>query len=129
MTRIALALVCLAAQVGAGIHAVAVRHERCAEHGEVVHGDDHGHGAVAGAEPRALRAPQLDDGAAAASHDEDHDHCAVPLLRRQAEPGFCLPALIAPGAPPSVPAPVAAPVVATRALYLLAPKASPPAAA
>lgn len=128
MMRIALALVCLAAQVGAGIHAVAVRHERCAEHGEVVHGE-HGHDAQHGAGALALQVAHLGEGQGAAPADEDHDHCAMPLLRRQAEPGFCIPAVIAPSAPPAVPAPLATPVAVTRPLYRLAPKASPPAAA
>jgi hypothetical protein len=126
----ALALLCLFAQVWSGVHAAAVPHERCAEHGEVVHAGEHGRG------PEAFDAPLADElpGAAAAVADgepraaaeDEHDHCCVVSTRRQAD---TVPEVAAASRPPVelTHGALSAGVIAdARALYRVAPKASPP---
>jgi hypothetical protein len=74
-----LALALLSAQLGAAAHFAVVRHEVCAEHGELVHPD----GGVHAAAPRGASAfPALTASEARGGHG--HDHCVVVGTRRQA---------------------------------------------
>ena len=127
-TAVAAAVLCLLAQVFATVHLVVVRHEVCADHGEVVHaGGDHGD-APAGAAGTGDATIQA-RAAADAGHGDDDDHCRL-LTERRAAGGGGSPSLHAtPGVieakaamPESLPA-------RTSALYRLAPKISPPHAA
>jgi len=74
------ALLVLVLQGASGGHMLLVEHSRCAEHGELVHGEAHQHDAVQDrqAESAALR------GSPDASSDEAHDHCSVLTDRRDA---------------------------------------------
>ena len=106
-------------------HEASVRHVACPEDGELVD---------APAQPRHAHAPQTNDGPDLFPEREQpatggavHEHCAIALrghLRAR-------PADAARLAPPDdvvalAAAPVAPPVRASAALYLLAPKAGPP---
>lgn len=105
-------------------HLLAVRHERCAEHGEVVH---------AGAEPSAHelaathdeRLASVRSAAGEAEHD-DHEHCQA-VSDRGATGAAGSPALACADvtAGDSIAVAHAAPARAC-ALYRLAPKISPP---
>ena len=120
----AVAVVCLLAQLAGVLHLLVVRHERCAEHGEVVHAGDEAsaHDAAVAGDARALAVrPAADD----AEHD-DHEHCQALSDRR---------AVGAPSAPAIAGADLTAgdgTAVADAAparagvLYRLAPKLSPP---
>jgi hypothetical protein len=119
--RALIACLCLAAQSFALAHLFLVVHSKCAEHGEVVHGQHHE------ADASGLTHLVSSDGDLAAT--DDHDHCqtfAEPRDHRIAPPVLGIDVL----------APIAAAcasetatVVTPRALYRLAPKASPPHAA
>ncbi len=116
---LALALVALIAQASGFTHYVLVRHATCPEHGELVHATE-GSPATHADEAPGLRA--------SASGADGHDHCVFSCLRRErtalGELGRAVPLPLSAehGAgfehdappPPSI------------ALFLLAPKNSPP---
>ena len=120
----AVAALCLLAQLAGVLHLLVVRHERCAEHGEVVH---------AGAEPAAHGAEWSVDGharaiqaaAADAGHD-DHEHCQA-LSDRRAAGAAEAPAIACADVTASDPGVVAHAAPARACvLYRLAPKTPPP---
>lgn len=123
------------AQLGSFAHALAERHERCAEHGELIHVE-------ASAAADALEAP-----AAGHEHDHEHgdtpvlaaapdagehghDHCHLGPLTRETQPveraEFALAPPVQPGLSAALP-PLSTP--RTSARYAFAPKTSPPAPA
>jgi hypothetical protein len=123
-----LAFVLVASQASAWFHAVAITHVACLEHGEAVHG-----GAVP-ADPAdgAPAAPASDATAVQADADAigGHDHCGNAALLRWRDVAPTAPAALARPVPASrsIP-PVAGPSdVRGGAVYLLAPKTSPPSA-
>jgi len=73
-------LLILMLQGSSGGHMLLVEHTRCAEHGELVHGDAHQHGA--GPQQQA-ESPSL-HGMPDPSTEEGHDHCSVSSDRRDA---------------------------------------------
>jgi hypothetical protein len=121
-----LALLGLAAPLLGSLHEASVAHVTCAEHGEVVDGDarlssptaEHSHDAA------VLLAVEALPGAA-----HGHDHCALAAQARERAVALRSASLTerpqAQGL--SAPAPEDAPRPAAIALYLLAPKSSPPA--
>jgi hypothetical protein len=124
----ALAVVCLLGPILAQAHMLLVRHARCAEHGELVHldgadGDSIGTGATASSDVTTVSSSSPEE---AKSHG--HDHCAAASARKTQAPVNC-PQLTLPAASSSAAAPLDpdAPSSAPVALYLLAPKNSPPA--
>ena len=114
--RALIACLCLAAQSFALAHLFLVVHNRCSEHGEVVHGEghhDHGDGLA-----------RWDIGGT--ESDADHDHCqtfAEPRDHRIDPPVFAV--TLAAATELTLASELAAPVT-TRPLYRLAPKVSPP---
>lgn len=119
-STIAIAMLCVVAQVFAVAHLVLVRHARCAEHGEVTHASESHVETTRPSGPDAVLAAS-DDGPAT-----DDDHCEWLSERRDVRhasaPIFAtIP--VAHVAPPAVDHLVLA---VTRPLYRLAPKLSPP---
>jgi hypothetical protein len=133
-STIAIAMLCLVAQLFAVAHLVLVRHARCAEHGEVTHAglvEGAPAGAPGGTPDRvpATATPSEFDLLGAnhlPAHASDDDHCEwlseTRDARHAATPTFTTVA-VSHAAP--VPATVQARAV-TRPLYRLAPKLSPP---
>lgn len=132
--RLAVASLCLVAQAFALVHLFAVRHVRCAEHGEMVHVDREAH------EPLALspREPATQDLEAALAQDvvrptglaiEAHqdDHCMALSERRDLRTYEVQPIVSTPQALRELTYDYRAPAIVARALYRLAPKISPPA--
>lgn len=123
-----LAAVCLAGQVTSISHMLVVPHERCAEHGALVHSGAHGRevaGHVVEARARAASRAALMSAAGADGHD--HDHCLACTNRRKSVLGAAAAVCV----PTSSSAPTAQPVPqrprwAARAIYGFAPKCSPP---
>jgi hypothetical protein len=120
---IVLATLLVAAQTSAWVHAAAVAHATCLEHGETIH---------AGAAPSdggeaasGLAAPVVSDGGPAASA---HEHCAAGAVLRFRDVALAAPATIAFVPAARVPRlgddSRATPAVAE--VYRLAPKTSPP---
>ena len=69
-------------QGSTGGHMLLVEHTRCAEHGELVHGDaSHHHGS---GDPADVNGPAL-SGIAEGSAEESHEHCALSVDRRDAQ--------------------------------------------
>jgi hypothetical protein len=121
---LALALVLVAGQVADSSHYLLVKHSTCPEHGEIVHGAEAAHGAVAGVEGQTPATPADSD-----SNDvEGHGHCASSTLRREqaklGEPDLAAQVAIAPAG--TALAEARAPLPPRTALFLLAPKNSPP---
>lgn len=120
-------LLCLLGQVSSSLHMLLVRHVRCAEHGELVHAEEHQNGAHA-----AVHAAGVPGGpslrASEGDGDHGHDHCLVWSDRRKLA---LLPAAIpAPRVPIEGEAPFSLRPVASvhrLRLYAYAPKTSPPA--
>lgn len=133
--RLAVASLCLLAQAFALVHLFAVRHVRCAEHGDMVHvesghADHAGHAAAAGerVSPAAdLREVLRASGLAIEAHQDDH---CMALSERRALRTFEIVAVVS--TPPELLGELTfvsqAPPRVARALYRLAPKVSPPAA-
>lgn len=121
-----IAVLCVAAQLFGLAHMVVVEHERCAEHGELVHGDGHAPGAVAApiarvtttAASRAL--PAWPDEA-----DGDHEHCLSATERRDLRAARVEAPVLVRSAGLQAIHP-AGTVAIARALYRTAPKTSPP---
>ena len=74
------ALFALVLQGSGGGHMLLVEHSRCAEHGELVHGDAHQR--EAGPDQQTVSA--LLDGSPDSGSDEAHEHCSVLTDRRDA---------------------------------------------
>lgn len=115
-------LFCAYSQVSTTLHWVLVQHVRCAEHGDWVHGEEHGHVAAAGAATASASFVAVDG----ESHEHDHCHFLVDprelALRPSAQVG------LRPEPAGAVRASVRlAEAGAGSALYELAPKTSPPA--
>jgi hypothetical protein len=114
-------LVFVLANLAGFVHEATAMHVRCAEHGEMVHGET---GRMIDAAAHATLA--ADPGA---SENRGHDHCGLASLIRQSR--------CAPNAPVLVPAPVTITAHATApdrvatvrdvSVYRIAPKTSPPA--
>jgi len=109
-------------------HMLLVRHGACSEHGELVHAGDTGAERPPARGVREGSAPEADaDDAQAGSHC--HDHCWVAAHRQSSimRHGSCI---LLPSFEPCLDAAVEPEQVALRppafALYLLAPKHSPP---
>lgn len=138
--RLAVASLCLLAQAFALVHLFAVRHVRCAEHGDMVHVEPGhaAHGAAAGervSPPADLREAALSEhqvlrasGLAIEAHQDDH---CMALSERRDLRTLEVKAVVS--APPELLGELTfvsqAPPLVARALYRLAPKISPPAAA
>jgi hypothetical protein len=128
-TAFALTVLCLAGQLGSFAHVLA-RHVTCVEHGEVIHPDDArrvqttaaGSDNLARADVRTYRASPIDR----AIHG--HDHCLISSHRRERLTLDALPH----STPIDPPLPVRfgverdAEPASGVALFLLAPKNSPP---
>jgi hypothetical protein len=116
------AYVALAAQLGGVAHLLVVRHETCAQHGEVVHG---ARGARAAAAPPADASVRLL--AAEAAAEGSDEHCLM-LASRRRELSALVPAPVTIVVPDAVPARPARAVDVPSPLrrLRLAPKTSPP---
>jgi hypothetical protein len=118
----ALALSTLASPLLESLHEAGVRHVACPEDGELVEAPlqpAHAHAAAAG-----MFAERDGTPASGAAH---HSHCAIVLqshlrAREALQVALAAPALRATEAPPAL----ASPFRPARALYRIAPKASPP---
>jgi hypothetical protein len=122
------ALLLVAGQLGTFAHLVTVRHELCAEHGELV--DVHDGPAAGWRGPVADAANNNGSRFAASSRaaaGHQHEHCAIAPHRRDSSAGARLEHAI--GEAPAVVATFAVSPVPSvaRAVYRLAPKTSPPA--
>jgi hypothetical protein len=118
------AYLCLLGQVVGLAHVLLVRHATCPSHGELVHGGP----------PPAEVAPLADDTSVrstAPESEELDEHCLFLATRRREMAGL-VPARtisIQPAGMVRLESPPAIPVLTTRALFLVAPKTSPPIAA
>jgi hypothetical protein len=127
-------LALLLGQVSAIVHSMVVEHERCREHGELVHrtlASGAGDPSAAVAAARALgedRHTRLGPDDPAAGHG--HEHCLSLIGRRDALRAPGQPVTTA-AAPPAVPTsrPATPATLACDAIFVLAPKTSPPATA
>lgn len=126
-----LALAAILAQVGGTVgtyvHFALVSHERCPEHGELVHGQADGESAP----QRAAHPRHLDSFEQGGGRTEDsHDACSLiaALRERAVAAGQSAGGRAEPPAAQPLPAP-AVEVAAGRADYRIAPKTSPPAIA
>jgi hypothetical protein len=136
---------CLVLQLAGISHQVVVRHSRCAEHGELVHGDAP-HGALAGAAARRDDANRFgsasDAGSSAAaegrrdgvarferaaeSGPDEHEHCAVLSDQRKVLAATRAPVICARELSISSAAVLHASGDAGRRVLSFAPKTSPP---
>lgn len=138
--RVAIAGLCLVAQAFALVHLFAVRHVRCAEHGEMVHVDEAAegalhetliasrHGAMAAAEaspgdPAVLTASGLE----VEAHQDDH--CMALSERRDLRTGAVKQVVSSPQVLGELCPEHREPLLVVRPIYRLAPKISPPASA
>lgn len=121
-------MLCLASHVGALLHLVLVRHQTCAEHGELVHAGHAGlPGAVTSLAEGTTRATAVTTGATSTELAEE-DHCLV--LAAAPAHGTCGPTeTVVITDPPAVSEPSILPTWAppARERLRLAPKTSPPA--
>lgn len=129
LLALAAILVHLGGTVGGYLHFALVAHEKCPEHGELVHAQPGGEGHGAHAAPRPDGRRTLDSVERSDRRSEEsHDACELTaaLRERVVEPGSSSSGRA--DLPPSRRAPVAAAidVDAGRADYRVAPKTSPP---
>lgn len=125
LLAVATILVHLGGTVGAYLHFAVVAHERCPEHGELVH-EAPGHNSAAPRAPHAGDGPSYEQGGGAT--EDSHDLCTLTaaLTQRAIESA---PAVGVRAQPPrSLQAPRArtVPLAGARAGYRVAPKTSPP---
>lgn len=125
---LAAVLIQLVGALGGYAHLALVEHERCPEHGELVHANEGQAGAHQPAAPAELPADGSSRLGAADPGDDEHDACAVVAsLRKRGiscqSPSDGLAVARAEG-PSPLPSSPASP--RERALFLLAPKNSPP---
>jgi hypothetical protein len=128
--RLAVASLCLTAQALALVHLFAVRHVRCAEHGEMVHVEPHQ--TAREQATHALEETLAHDVARAAGQAmEAHqdDHCLALSERRDLRTHAVQPIVSPPPTLRELTYRHRAPSIVARALYRLAPKISPPALA
>jgi hypothetical protein len=117
----AAALACAVVELGASLHLVLVRHERCAVHGELVHArGDHAAHAVAGASSGV----SVSDAGPFAAADDEADHCAAAAERRSGaeRPTVSSERFL----PATLPEPRERLAGHARAILARAPKTSPP---
>jgi len=120
-----LAFVLVASQASAWSHAVAVSHVACLEHGEAMHRGEVSTGAAhATSLPEAAHAAVGADLATAAGHD----HCANAALLRWRDVALTAPCILSPLSltPGSLAFATARDGERAAAVYLIAPKTSPP---
>ena len=119
------ALLALVLQGSSGGHMLLVEHTRCAEHGELVHGDDpHHHESSAHAKTADITLEDRGEQDA----DAAHEHCALTADRRDAVVALNSAQVLAFALDTIEPAPaVEAQVVPEQARFRIAPKTSPPA--
>ena len=121
-----MAAVLVASQAAAWLHAAAVTHVTCAEHGEALHA------ATPAAVPDEVEAPATVVATVATSDQVDtlaaHEHCASGALLRWRALTVTPPAVtvVVPPVVAALPFPTGPPATATGAVYRLAPKNSPP---
>lgn len=119
------ALLVLMLQGSSGGHLILVEHTRCAEHGDLVHGDGAHHRATA--EAADAHGPVLESPLAQGSGDA-HEHCVLSADRRDALAAVCEASLFADAT--RTPEPFEARVTDLGSgpeRFRLAPKNSPPA--
>jgi hypothetical protein len=136
---VAIAGLCLVAQAFALVHLFAVRHVRCAEHGEMVHLDGAGPQGASGATSAELQGAVVADRSkseaatlsASKLEVEAHqdDHCMALSERRDLRTATVKQVMASPQVLGEVRATHREPPLAARPLYRLAPKISPPIAA
>jgi len=121
----ALAALFAVGQLAGFLHLVTVRHQRCAEHGEVVDVQARRSPSVAARDDQRARLDAAEPG----DRDHRHEHCALAPQRR--DEAALLPQQAPLAQPPPClaqsPVPVETPPALGHALYRLAPKTSPPA--
>jgi hypothetical protein len=123
--RASVAVACVLAQLAGVAHLLLVRHATCAEHGEIVHLDAT-HGDAGEDAPTGHAALRAADGLGEA---HEHDHCVVASGRRAVAGKHDETRGVQPPDPPSLhPQRVDRSVSTPSALavYLVAPKCSPP---
>jgi len=123
-----LPLALLAGQVSTIVHSMVVEHQRCREHGELVHRVlAPGESAASDVPATGVETHRPRLGAATAGEGHGHDHCLSITNRRDGLRPPGRPALAIAPAPAPPMAPAVAPAHCVRgALILLAPKTSPP---
>ncbi len=123
---LAIALLALSTQVASVGHLLLVRHTMCPEHGELVESAASGGPAARAAAVARRSASSAIRADAVALEEHGHVHCALAANRRAAH----TPAALASVKMPPSPAPAAPACALARpllqAIYVLAPKASPP---
>jgi len=118
-----LAVVLVVSQASAWLHAVAISHVACAEHGEAVHGR-----APFAPNLRAVRCGETSAIGSDAATVAGHDHCANAALLRWRDVALTAPAVTV-AVVPDVRSPGSSPTQqppSGSAVYRLAPKNSPP---
>lgn len=131
--RLAVASICLLAQAFALVHLFAVRHVRCAEHGDMVH-VERGHGAPVEGRvsapadlreaPRSAHQVLRASGLAIEAHQDDH--CMALSERRELRTHAAIALVSMPALLGELTYEYREPALVARALYRLAPKISPP---
>ncbi|MFI5308774.1 MAG: hypothetical protein ACHQ53_15560 [Polyangiales bacterium] len=121
------ALLTLSGQASSLGHLLLVRHVVCAEHGELLHGDEVAQGAA------GARHTSLEDAARAALRQDvtalpehAHTHCAVVASRKSAIVAAGAARALSAIAGVTPPSPRGAIPLRARAILLFAPKSSPP---
>lgn len=121
--RTVLTLLCLVAQGVSVGHHVLVTHTRCAEHGELVHAEDH---AAHGASAHAVESEHASIDVGETADSEDHDHCEASTDRRKALHASLYVGVHAVVAVANVSLVVVSEAASGRAVHVIAPKTSPP---
>lgn len=125
--RTALTVLCLVAQGLVVGHHVLVTHTRCAEHGELVHVDEHADAHVDdGAVERAPESEYASVDAGDAPHADDHDHCTASTDRRKAIQAVSSTLVVDVVAVADASFVAVVGVATGRAVHVIAPKTSPP---
>ena len=112
-------------QLEASWHEVAVRHVRCADHGELTHVKV---ATLASAENKYVPSPLASAGAQETETADAHEHCAVALIAQGGvqAPRAPAPTRFSPPAAVTHRAPTAAPCPGRSVVLASAPKTSPP---
>lgn len=125
----ALAALCLLGPILDYTHMLVVRHATCPEHGELIHVDEAGTSAGGHGDEVRPGSPTVALQSSQDAESHQHDHCVVVLCRKvQAPLGSVAGAVLAPPLAASLQS-IDQDAVARSpiAIYLLAPKNSPPA--
>jgi hypothetical protein len=126
-----LAVVLVASQTSAWLHAAAVSHVTCLEHGESIHAGASSSGGAANDLRRDVRTTE-ERGARSLRADlavaPGHEHCGSGALLRWRDLALTAPLALAPVPvfSPPLPRDSAGALVLAAAIYRLAPKTSPP---